>query len=92
MLSGSGKLLGTGCDPGFERTDMAVRWTVVIGGTVVEMGREGGRDSDSSGPMVMECVEWQVLGELRRGQSHSLAMTQVSQQGLLIALEHTRQR
>lgn len=85
-------VLGIGCEPGFERTDTAMRWIVVIGGAVVEMGRETGGDSDSSGLMVMECVEWQVLGELRRGRSSSLAMTQVPQQGLLIALEHTRQR
>lgn len=25
MVSGSGQLLGTDCDPGFERTDMDVR-------------------------------------------------------------------
>lgn len=46
----------TGCDPGFERTDMAVRGTVITGGAIVEMEREAGRDSDSSGSMVMKCV------------------------------------
>lgn len=55
-LSGSGQLLGTGCDPGFERTDMAMRWTVVTGGAIVEMERETVRDSDSSESMVMEYV------------------------------------
>lgn len=34
-LSGSGQLLRMGCDPGFERTDVAMRWTVVTGGGIV---------------------------------------------------------
>lgn len=55
-FSVSGQLLGTGCDPGFERTDVTMRWTVVTGGAIVEMEREAGRGSDSSGSMVMECV------------------------------------
>lgn len=54
--SGSRQLLGTGCYPGFKRTDVAMRWTVVTGGAIVEMEREAGRDSDSSGAMIMECV------------------------------------
>lgn len=33
---------------------MAMRRTVIMGGAVVEREREAGRDSDSSGPMVME--------------------------------------
>lgn len=35
---------------------MAVRWTIITGGAIVEMEREAGRDSDSSGSMVMKCV------------------------------------
>lgn len=33
---------------------MAVRWTVITRGAIVEREREAGRDSDSSGSMVME--------------------------------------
>lgn len=35
---------------------MAMRWTVVTGGAIVEMERETVRDSDSSESMVMEYV------------------------------------